>query len=231
MDELLATYALKLTESQKDTLEAHLQFVLEKNTVLNLTRVTDYQQALTLHVLDSLLVLPELMGAPQGMLLDMGTGAGYPGLPLAVLSGRRTLLLDAREKKITALNEFIFSQRGHLANITARSGRAEDLARTSPQGFTAVTARALSALPSLLELASPLLKPGGHLIALKGHPDEAEVHHAEQIKDLVGMRLASRRSYSLPSGEQRQVFVYERMNVVKMALPRHVGFAQRKPLA
>ncbi|MCL2332366.1 MAG: 16S rRNA (guanine(527)-N(7))-methyltransferase RsmG [Actinomycetia bacterium] len=230
MIEFLKTYGIVVSAEQAGVLEEHLRFVLEKNRSINLTRITEHESALVLHVLDSLLVLPEVLSAPVGKLLDMGSGAGYPGLPLAVMSQRQTTLLDAREKKVLVLQEFL-SQRAGLSCCRAVAGRAEEFAGEHREEYAVVTARALTALPSLLELASPLLQAGGWLIALKGALQADEKARADQLRAATGLSLRSQRAYSLPSGEHREVVVYEKMNSAQIELPRRVGRAQRKPLA
>jgi len=229
MVDFLETYGIAASPEQAALLEMHLRFVLEKNQVINLTSITDYQRALVLHVLDSLLVLPEVEDAPDGALLDLGTGAGYPGLPLAVIAQRHTVLLDAREKKIKILQEFL-AQHPEFAFCEAVAGRAEEFAAAHKKGYAVVTARALAALPSLMELASPLLQKGGRLIALKGQLQPEEIVRAEQLAKATGLVLLDRRTYLLPSGEHREVAVYEKMNAGQIELPRRAGLAQHQPL-
>ncbi len=229
MDELLRTYGIELSFGKASLLDAHLKFVLEKNQHINLTSITDHESALVLHVLDSLLVLPEVETAPAGALLDMGSGAGYPGLPLAVATQRKTTLLDARKKKILVLQEFL-ARYPELSFCTAASGRAEEFAREHREGYALVTARALASLASLVELASPLLPIGGQLIALKGQLSGVERASAEKLQNATGMVLKNHRAYSLPSGEHREVVVYEKMKPAQIELPRQAGRAQRSPL-
>lgn len=230
MLEFLRTYGITASAEQADLLEAHLRFVLEKNQTVNLTSITEYERALVLHVLDSLLVLPEVENAPAGALLDLGTGAGYPGIPLALMTQRAVTLLDAREKKILLLREFL-SQYTGLSHCEAMAGRAEEFACAHRECYAVVTARALSSLPSLVELASPLLQTGGCLIALKGQLQKDETARAARLAKVTGLRLSSQRAYSLPSGEHREVVVYEKMNPARIKLPRRTGLAQHKPLA
>ena len=226
----LKTYGIELSSEQVTILDAHLRFVLENNRQINLTSITDYQKALILHVVDSLLVLPELAVAPGGKLLDIGSGAGYPGLPLAVATQRQTTLLDARKKKVQVLQEFL-SQHPELSFCTAESGRAEEYALTHREEFSVVVTRALATLPALVELASPLLAIGGQLIAFKGLLSADERARAGQLCDATGMAPKSHRVYLLPSGEHREAVVYEKMKPAQIGLPRQVGRAQHSPLA
>jgi len=230
VDKTLRTYGIDLSPEQEELIIGHLQFVLEKNKELNLTHIREPERALLLHVVDSLFVLPEVRQAPEGALLDMGSGAGYPGLPLAVVTQRNCTLLDAREKKVRVLQEFLQAHPA-LSYCEAVAGRAEEFALEHRGSFAIVIVRALAALPSLLELASPLLQQGGQLITLKGRLDQEEHKRAEQLREATGLCEYSHRAYTLPGGEHREVIVYEKMVPAQRDLPRRSGRAQRKPLA
>lgn len=145
---------------QRELLDKHLELVIEENKVTNLTRIVDWESAQVLHVEDSLAGLPEVEGALEGPYLDMGSGAGFPGIPLAIMTGRETLLADSVGKKTRALDSFA-AELGIDDIVSTYHGRIEDLALQQPNHFSLVTARALSSLASLLELASPLLTKGG----------------------------------------------------------------------
>jgi 16S rRNA (guanine527-N7)-methyltransferase len=223
---LLRTYGLELDPEQERLILAHLDFVLKRNEEINLTNITDPEEAIKLHVVDSLLALSDVQAAPEGPLLDMGTGAGYPGLPLAVVTKRESTLLDARAKKIRAVQDFLTAF-PEISYCSAVTGRAEELDAT----VAVVAVRALAQLPSLLELASPLLQQGGRLVALKGrlHPEERE--RAESLREATGLCEYSHSAYTLPGGEHREVVVYEKIGTAQYNLPRRPGRAQRKPLA
>ena len=139
---------------QRELLDKDLELVIEENKVTNLTRIVDWESAQVLHVEDSLAGLPEVEGALEGPYLDMGSGAGFPGIPLAIMTGRETLLADSVGKKTRALDSFA-AELGIDDIVSTYHGRIEDLALQQPNHFSLVTARALSSLASLLELASP----------------------------------------------------------------------------
>ena len=209
----------------------YLDAIIEKNLVVNLTRISNPDEALRLHLMDSLLALPEISIAPAGVLLDLGTGGGFPGVPLCVASGRHGLLLDSIGKKVSAVNDALFAI-GESDRIRAVAMRAETLAQSSCESFPVVTARAVSSLASLLELASPLLKVGGLLVALKGGPTTDEVAKARAVAKMVGMRQKSVRACTLPGGEERRTLIaYEKIGPGTVRLPRRVGMAQKSPLA
>ena len=164
-------------------------------------------------------------------MLDLGSGAGFPGIPLAVASGRRVMLLDSVGKKVREL-EAIISAMGLIDILVAKADRAESLARTARDGFSVVTARAVSELPALVELAAPLLVQGGQLICLKGTPGRDEVRRADKVAGLVGMGLCSVREFDLPEGAgHRTILAYGKLGTASVRLPRREGMAQHSPLA
>lgn len=215
---------------KEEKIRKHLSLVLDINKVMNLTRIDDTARALRLHIEDSLAALSDLNAAPDGLYGDMGTGAGYPGIPLAIMSGRDTVLIDSVRKKIEAV-EFILTELDLRDKVSTYNGRLEELALSSPNSFSVLTARALTQLSSLLELASPLLKASGRLICYKSQLPNGELESAERITDLLGMRLLECREYRLSDDETvRRIIVFEKVSDSKIKLPRRIGMAQKRPL-
>ena len=211
-------------------IDHYLLKILEANETTNLTRISSLEEARKLHIEDSLAGLQELQQAPKGLYGDLGTGGGFPGVPLAIESGRKTMLVDSVRKKI-AIVESILSDMGLNDSISTYSGRIEDLANEHPQSFTALTARALSKLSVLMELASPLLSKNGLLICYKANVQDEEWDHALSLQDKLGLSLFSDRTLTLSDGETlRRIICFEKIGKPKMKLPRRVGLAQKKPL-
>lgn len=228
---LLATAGLAVPATVQAIVMSHLEWLLATNEELNLTAVTDPAEAVRLHAVDSLMALPELGSAPEGLLVDIGTGGGFPGLELAVASERTALLVDSVRKKARALNGFLVHQ--NLApRISVSEERSETLALQDPGCAAVVTARAVADLPVLVELASPLLVIGGRLVALKARLMEDEVARGAAAADVCGMIPAGSRQFSLPGGDEvRTILVYEKISASKIVLPRRPGVATKKPLA
>lgn len=221
---------ITISEEQMKRIQDYLKGILEINESINLTRIVDYQQAELLHIEDSLSALPEMMAAPEGLYGDLGTGGGFPGVPLAIVTERETLLVDSVKKKLTAI-ESVMNQL-NIQDIGVYHGRIEDLAQDMPQSFSVLTARALSSLPSLLELAAPLLKMKGQLICLKSHVSDEELESARSLEKKLGMKLIKQRDFYLSDNETyREILVFERTADPTIKLPRKVGLAQKKPLA
>ena len=221
-------YFNQLNEEQQSLLLRHLNLVIEANKAINLTRIDNIDEGVILHIEDSLSGVKFLNDAPPGLYGDMGSGAGFPGIPLAIATGRETVLIDTRAKKVKALDSFI-DELG-LHNVSTYAGRAELLAKTQAKRYAALTARALSRLSVLLELASPLLKTGGKLICYKAQMDEAELAHARRVQQLVGMSLNLDETFLLNGEYTRRILVFEKIGEPKVKLPRQEGQAQKNPL-
>ena len=211
-------------------MQRYLDSILEANKVTNLTRITDGEQARLLHIEDSLVGLPEVNEAPTGLYGDLGSGGGFPGVPLALATGRKTLLVDSVKKKMaivqSALDDLSLSEQ-----ISTSSERIEDLPLEYKEKFAVLTARALSKLVSLIELASPLLKNGGRLVCYKAQLSSEELEEALAVQDLVGLKMISQREICLSDGETtRTIVVFEKIGKSRIKLPRRIGLAQKQPL-
>lgn len=210
-------------------LERHLSLVVQANKTTNITRITSLDEARILHLEDSLSGFQELCGAPSGRYGDMGSGAGFPGIPLALATRRETVLIESVGKKAELLSSFV-QKLDASSYISIYAGRAEDLAREQPCSFAVLTARALSQLSSLMELAAPLLIIGGHLICYKARMEEGEREHAFSLEEKLGLKLISDRSFYLSDETTyRRIIVFKKVHEATVALPRRNGMAQKRP--
>lgn len=206
----------------------HVDLLIEANERVNLTRIDDTESAKLLHIEDSLAGLPIVNEAPEGMYADLGTGGGFPGIPLAIATGRDTLLVDSVAKKVKELQGF--ADELGLDNVSTYAGRIEELAIERPGEFSLLTARALTALPSLIELASPLLKEGGWLVCYKSRSIEDEMEQALGIQEKVAMYLIKEDHVLLSDGETPRTFlVFQKKGEPTVKLPRRPGMAQKRP--
>ena len=209
--------------------EKHLQLVIEANKTTNLTRIDDVEKARILHIEDSLAAMQEINAAPRGEYADIGSGAGYPGIPLAIATGRKTTLVDSVKKKAAFLEKFV-DELGLKDTVSVYGGRVEELSLERPKSFSVITARAFSSLASILELANPLLQRHGQVVCYKAHVSKEEYDHAAALEDLLGMRLVSDREITLSDAETyRRILVFEKEHTAKVKLPRRNGMAQKKP--
>ena len=219
-------YGIELDDRQSKLLLRHLQLVLEKNQQVNLTRIVDPVEAVRLHIIDSLLLARHVTGST---FIDIGTGAGYPGIPLGVVTDARGVLLDSIAKKTDAVKAFI-RDLGLTGELTVVCDRVESYALDHRYEFSCVVARAVAPTEVLLEYASPLLEDGGTLVVTKGDAveDEAEI---ARVAALCGFQDVSRETLELPcySG-LRVVSVFKKVEKEKVKLPRRVGMARKRPL-
>lgn len=213
---------------KQEKIRAYLELVIEKNKELNLTRIDTKEKGMLLHIEDSLSCLEEFK-RQEGEFLDIGTGGGFPGVPLAIATGRTGVLIDSVQKKARAVQEMI--EKLELENqIQARGIRSEELALEKGEEFTTVVARAVSSLPAVMELATPLLVPGGELIALRGKKDEVDLEDINHIADKLGLELISRRHIYISETYERTIYVFKKVSQTSIKLPRRKGMAQKRPL-
>jgi len=231
-------YELEVSEGLAKQLVNHLHLVLEKNKVVNLTRIVTPEDAIDRHCIDSLLFYKTWSESrpsktDQGKclrFLDLGTGAGYPGIPFALISGYSGTLLDSVGKKVRAVNEFIDAL-GLANQICGQTMRVEELALSMRSSFDLVLARAVAQQGTLIEYASPLLARHGCLITSKANISNEEIHNAEKVARLTGMENVSRETFELPHNlGHREIFIYQKVGDSKVKLPRRVGMAKNKPL-
>ena len=221
---------ISLSEAQERLLLRHLELVIAKNRVLNLTRITSSDAGVTLHVVDSLLLL-SAFEETSGRFLDLGTGAGFPGIPLAIATGRKGVLNDSVAKKTVAVAEFL-AELGLADELSVSSLRVEALGRTMRGRFGCVTARAVASLPVLVEYAAPLLANHGRLVVTKGNLADDERASGAEAARLCGMAAVGSQSFELPRAlGHREVLVYERVAKPLVKLPRAIGRAKKEPLA
>ncbi len=219
----------KLDSAKQAMIENYLDLLLEKNNELNLTAIKSKSEGMILHIEDSLSALPYFEDSPEGLYGDIGTGGGVPGIPLAIASGRKTLLVDSSKKKMKAVSE-ILTKLGLQEQISVCDLRVEELALQKREKFSVITARALARMGSLLELTSPLLRYEGLFIALKGNLDDDELLSAKKVEKMVGMVCISNDPVVSFENMNRHIVCYRKKGKEKIKLPRRSGMAQRNPL-
>ncbi len=227
---LSRSFDIELSPQQAELSLKHLDFVLETNKKFNLTRITSLDDAVILHILDSLFFSPYVAQAPLGPVLDMGTGAGFPGIPLAITSERSFTLVDSVRKKVDAVKSFVAHL--YLSNVSCIHARLEDLAVQQNSHYACVVARAVASLPVLIEYASPFLYKGGLLVLSKGVPSDDESSSGMKAADICGLTFVERSDFDLPDGlGHRSFFIYRKTGSPSVSLPRQAGAAKKHPLA
>lgn len=222
-------FQINLSNEQIGRCLDHLSLVIDANEKMNLTRILDVDDALVLHILDSLLLLKPLEASPEGRFLDMGTGAGFPGIPLAIASGRPGILLDSVGKKVNAVQSFVDAL--GIEGVNAVHDRIEHYALSNGESFSCVVARALASLPVLVEYASPYLELGGLFVVTKGRPEEDELTSGYSAAEICGLDLIDSMSTELPHAlGHREILIFEKIGRPQIKLPRAVGLAKKSPL-
>lgn len=223
---------MNLTKKQEELLNKHLEMVLISNKVHNLTRITDPLKAKILHIEDSLQAMNEINELNNiNLCADMGSGGGFPGIPLSIVSQKDFTLIETVGKKADCLKSFI-SELNIETSISVSNERVEEHAKNNRLKYDLVTARALSSLSSLLELASPLIKINGHFLSYKGENIDEELDIANHVENKFGFQLISNRLYTLSDRETKhRILLYKKVNESKIKLPRKLGFAQKKPFS
>jgi 16S rRNA (guanine527-N7)-methyltransferase len=232
LDAGLAALGIALDPDARAAIDAHARFLLAWTGSINLTAIRDPADVARLHVLDSLAAAPALATRGLGRLLDIGSGGGFPGLPLAAALGvDRALLVDSVGKKVRFLRTVIDAT-GLERRVAAEHARVEALAHDPRDrgAWAAVTARAVSSLAELVELGLPLVAPGGVLIAWKRDPVEAELAAA-------GGALAALRAgeviverCAVPGLETHRLVIVPRGGDIDARFPRDPAERRRRPL-
>lgn len=222
---------LALSDAQLEQFLTYRRELLEWNTRMNLTAITNPEEVLIKHFLDSLTLLP-LIDRPHLRLLDIGTGAGFPGLPLKIVRPQWSVtLLEATGKKVTFVNHVMATF--HLTDVAAVHGRAEELAHKPEYRarFDVVTARAVAAIPTLLEYSAPYCRAGGLIIFPKKGDIADELAQGKRAAKLVGAAFKAEKTLSLPGlSDERSLLVWEQRKLCPPQYPRSGAAMAKNPL-
>lgn len=235
LEKLSKDYGLTFSQTNLTKVVEHLYLMYLKNEKVNLTSIRSMPDGLILHSFDSLLfaaVASKYLSLFDDFrLLDMGSGGGFPGIPIACVSCYSVDLLDSVGKKTNACNEFAEIM-GLDGRVHAFHSRLEEYVKQSGRSYDLVTARALASLDVLIEYAEPYIKNNGLLIFGKANPDPSEISKAKKVSKLCGFEFVSRETFELPYElGHREFFIYKKARKSKVALPRRNGDARNHPLA
>lgn len=217
---------LKLNNPQAvDQLLAFSDLLLEKNKVMNLTAVTDPMEVVTRHFLDC---APLASYAAGKKVVDVGCGAGFPGMPLALLTDAKVTLLDSLGKRITFLNEVIAAL--DMKNAQAIHARAEEFGHR--EEFDLATSRAVARLNILAELSLPLVKVGGYFIAMKAVGSDEEIEQAKKGIRLLGGQVERVLDYDVPmtEGRKSRLVIIKKIKGTPQKYPRRFQKISAQPL-
>lgn len=226
---------ISLTTQQTEQFHVYYQQLLAWNDKVNLTSITEYEDVQTRHFVDSLSIVPVLIEERRSgsgfSLIDVGTGAGFPGIPLKIaLPGIRVVLLESVGKK-TAFLKYMLETLG-LSDTEVVTGRAEDVARKVEyrEKFAVVAARAVGRLPTLVELTLPFCREGGLLIAPKKGNIDAELRQATRAIDLLGGSLKEVKQMDMAGLKGHCLVIIEKVAATPERYPRRAGIPSKRPL-
>lgn len=215
----------QLTEEQYKLLDKYYELLIEKNKVVNLTRVTDYEEVYIKHYYDSMLLYKCLDSFNN--LIDVGSGAGFPGMVLGICRpSDKITLLEPTTKRANFLSDTINAL--GLTNVSVINERAENLKNYS---YQFATARAVAQLNILLELVIPLLKVGGKFFCLKGSNFQEELDNSKNAIKELNIKVENIYEFELPNNlGTRAIIVFEKLKPTKHIYPRRYANILKKPL-
>ncbi|MBN2550331.1 MAG: 16S rRNA (guanine(527)-N(7))-methyltransferase RsmG [Anaerolineales bacterium] len=223
---------IRLTGSQINALQIYEQELLAWNAHTNLTAIRSAEQIRIKHFLDSLTCMLAMRDTPINQVIDIGTGAGFPGLPLKIINpDMRLTLVESVGKKVDFCQHIVSVL--HLEGVEIIKARAEEVGRMPDhrQKYDWAVARAVAVLPVLAEYLLPLVKIGGGMLAMKGESAPAETTTAEHAIRLLGGRLQKLLSIALPGVvEERYLIIIDKIAATADIYPRRVGVPTKHPL-
>ncbi len=205
--------------------QIYTDYLLEVNSHTNLTTITDPAEIELKHFKDSLTVIDYIKEGDK--VLDIGAGAGFPGIPLRIEKDFDLTLIDSVNKKVNFMNQVI--EKLDLKNARAIHTRAEDFAKDHREGFDLVVSRAVANMATLSELCLPFVKVGGLFIALKGPKADEEVENAANALEILGGEVIKMEKLDLDGNERVNVIV-KKVRSCKKSYPRGQNLPKRKPL-
>lgn len=209
----------------------YLTYVLKENEHINVTAINEFKEATILHIVDSLLGLVVLDEAhiEVNNIIDLGTGGGFPGVPLGLCVNKHTTLIDSVNKKIELCNTYLL--KNNIANIKGIHSRFEEIPSDLNQTSDLVVSRAVDKINILQEYARPYLCHNGYLLAYKSITSNEEIQEADKSTKLLGYELINTFNFQLPYDlGSRELVLYKVVRPSSIKLPRQIGKAKRNPL-
>ena len=228
LQENATPYGVELSAGQLEQFQTYMELLLEWNEKMNLTAITEPKAVAVKHFLDSILLLPYMEGGDT--LIDVGTGAGFPGVPLKIMRPQLHLtLLDSLNKRLRFLKEVLGQLGLEAAVVHARAEEGGRMPNLRAQ-FSFVTARAVAPLNLLCEYCLPFLQMGGTFLAMKGPEPEEEIAAAKKAVYLLGCELEGVEHFTLPGGDARSLVRIRRIKPLPSIYPRHGAKIAKSPL-
>ena len=236
LTEALSRWDLTISEKQAEQFEQFYLNLIEWNKVMNLTAITEENDVIEKHFLDCLAV-PALLGEKEAVknakkIIDVGTGAGFPGIPLAIFwPEKEFVLMDSLQKRIKFLEDS--AQKAGIQNVTFRHARAEELAKEKGmrESFDLCVSRAVASLPVLSEYCVPFVRKGGYFLPYKAADIAEEAKSGGKALHILGARLDDVIEYTLPGTDYgRSILIIYKEGTTAGKYPRKAGLPSKEPL-
>lgn len=221
---------IELNNEQTDKFYEYTKLLLEWNTKINLTSITEVQDVITKHLIDSMTILKHIKDTDN--IIDVGTGGGFPGIPIKLIKPKTEVtLLDSLNKRVKFLNEII--KELQIKNITTVHLRAEDAGRIQEyrEQYDVAVSRAVAPLNTLLEYMMPFVKLNGICICMKGIKAEEEIKKSKNAINKLGGKIEKIENFKLPGTDMnRTVIIIKKIKAITEQFPRKAGTPNQNPL-
>lgn len=230
MNRYSAELNIKLSEEQFEQFYRYMNILIEWNKVMNLTGITDPEEIIIKHFIDSLTVIKRV--DPKDNIIDVGTGAGFPGVPIKIaFPETKVVLLDSLNKRIKFLNEVI--EQLQLKGIETIHGRAEDFGKNEKhrEKYDIAIARAVAPLNILLEYLMPFVKIRGKVLCMKASNNEEEIKNSKKAIKILGGELVNTDEFFIPNTNiKRKIVQINKVEGTNKRYPRKAGIPSKEPL-
>ena len=228
--EVIEQFVPQITEKKQNQFYDYMNMLIEWNKKINLTAITEPNQIILKHFVDSMTILNEINDNSKR--IDVGTGAGFPGIPLKIINDKFAIvLLDSLNKRINFLNEVI--QKLKLENINSIHFRVEEVGQNMKyrEKFDVATSRAVASLNILVEYMLPLIKVGGICICMKGSEIEPEVQDSKKAIGILGGKIEKIKSFNLANTDiKRNIVIIKKIKETPKKYPRKAGMPSKEPI-
>ena len=228
----LMALGIELTENQIEQFITYYEMLVEWNEFMNLTAITEYDEVMKKHFIDSISLIKAYDVSKEATVIDVGTGAGFPGLALKIAyPNLKVTLLDSLNKRIQFLNAVI--EKLGLEGVETVHGRAEDFAKPDKlrEKYDLCVSRAVANLSTLSEYCLPFVKVGGKFISYKSEKIAEEMVAAKNAIGLLGGKVENQVEFTLPDSDiYRNLFVIKKVKETPKKFPRKAGLPSREPL-
>lgn len=233
MKKIFENYGISISQEQEEKLKKYYELLIEENKKMNLTSITEYEDVVWKHFIDSSLLMASNLwkNGTSETILDVGTGAGFPGMVLAILNPEKNFtLLDSLNKRVEFL-QMVINQLS-LQNVEAFHGRAENFGRKENfrNQYDFVVSRAVAELSVLMEYCIPFVKKDGYFVSYKGKRQKEEIERAAHAFTELDASFSYLEKYTLQNEEERYLLFIQNNGLTKEKYPRKEGKPKKKPL-